>query len=90
MKHHNEGTSGKQPAKRVTSSGGQANSAGVTTAGALARRDFSEDEQRRLVAEAAYYRALERGFAPGCEMDDWLQAEAEINQMLHMPSTQPL
>lgn len=30
------------------------------------------------IAEAAYYRALARGFAPGCELDDWLAAEREL------------
>lgn len=38
----------------------------------------SEDYQRR-VAEAAYYRALERGFQGGDPVDDWLQAEQEIH-----------
>jgi hypothetical protein len=33
-----------------------------------------------MVAEAAYYRAEKRGFAPGQELDDWLAAEAEIAQ----------
>lgn len=37
-------------------------------------------EQRcRMIAEAAYLRALERNFAPGGEIDDWLQAEREID-----------
>ena len=31
-----------------------------------------------LIAEAAYYRAERRGFAPGGEVDDWLAAEAEV------------
>lgn len=31
-----------------------------------------------MVAEAAYYRAQRRGFAPGHELEDWLQAEAEL------------
>lgn len=31
-----------------------------------------------MVAEAAYYRAEKRGFAPGCELEDWLGAEKEI------------
>ena len=35
-----------------------------------------------MVAEAAYYRAERRGFAPGAEMDDWLAAEAEIERLL--------
>lgn len=37
-----------------------------------------EDTLRKMIAEAAYYRAEKRGFAPGREMDDWLAAEAEI------------
>jgi hypothetical protein len=36
------------------------------------------DERRRKVAEAAYYRAERRGFAPGSEDADWLDAEQEI------------
>jgi len=31
-----------------------------------------------IIAEAAYYRAERRGFSPGHELDDWLQAEAEV------------
>lgn len=31
-----------------------------------------------MIAEAAYYRAQRRGFAPGHELEDWLQAEAEL------------
>lgn len=43
---------------------------------------ISADERRRLIAEAAYYRAEARGFAPGSETDDWLAAEAEIDDNL--------
>lgn len=35
-----------------------------------------------LVARAAYFRAQARGFAGGHELDDWLAAEAEIDQQL--------
>lgn len=37
------------------------------------------DPARRhaMIEEAAYYRAERRGFAPGHELEDWLQAEAE-------------
>lgn len=31
-----------------------------------------------LIAELAYFRALNRGFEPGHEMEDWLEAEAEF------------
>jgi hypothetical protein len=33
---------------------------------------------QRWIAEAAYFRAERRGFAPGGETEDWLAAEAEI------------
>jgi len=39
----------------------------------------STDDRHRQIAEAAYYRALARGFAPGHEQEDWLGAEAEID-----------
>ena len=35
-------------------------------------------ELQQRIAEAAYYRAERRGFAPGGETEDWLAAEAEI------------
>jgi hypothetical protein len=36
------------------------------------------NDLRRQIAEAAYYRAQERGFEPGREEQDWLEAEAEL------------
>ncbi len=36
----------------------------------------------RMIAEAAYYRAEKRGFAPGHETRDWLDAENEIRSRL--------
>lgn len=39
-------------------------------------------ELYNLVAVAAYYRAEKRGFVPGEELQDWLEAEAEIEQQL--------
>jgi hypothetical protein len=43
-----------------------------------ARAEVSPDELRKLISEAAYYRAKQRGFAPGHELEDWIQAEAEV------------
>jgi DUF2934 family protein len=43
-----------------------------------ARADVSPDELRKLISEAAYYRAKQRGFTPGHELEDWIQAEAEV------------
>ena len=31
-----------------------------------------------MVAEAAYYKAKQRGFAPGHEDNDWFEAEREL------------
>jgi hypothetical protein len=36
------------------------------------------DDLRAQIAEAAYFKAQERGFEPGFELDDWLEAEAEV------------
>jgi hypothetical protein len=47
---------------------------------AESQMNISEDERRRMVAEAAYYRAQQRGFTAGSEVDDWLEAEREITQ----------
>lgn len=38
-----------------------------------------------MIAEAAYFRALERNFAPGMEIDDWLEAEREIDSVFPPP-----
>lgn len=35
-----------------------------------------------MIAEAAYYRAERRGFATGAEMEDWVQAETEIDRLI--------
>jgi hypothetical protein len=39
-------------------------------------------ERERLIALAAYYRAERRGFEPGRELEDWLEAEAEVDATL--------
>jgi hypothetical protein len=39
---------------------------------------LSEDEIKHMIAEGAYLRAAQRGFAPGGEIGDWLEAEREI------------
>jgi len=37
-----------------------------------------EEQTRLMIEEAAYYLAEKRGFAPGHELEDWLQAKAQI------------
>lgn len=50
------------------------------------RAGFSDDELRGLIAETAYYKAQQRGFQPGYEQKDWLEAEAEVMNRLGMRS----
>lgn len=47
------------------------------------RPSFMDPQQRAgMIARAAYFRALNRGFAPGNELADWLAAEAEVDAEL--------
>src|SRR4029453_12010283 len=39
---------------------------------------FSESREARI-AERAYWRAEQRGFTPGQELEDWLHAEREVD-----------
>ena len=47
-------------------------------ASAMLQGQASAAALHRMIAEAAYYRAERRGFAPGGELIDWFQAEAEV------------
>ncbi|MCX7173604.1 MAG: DUF2934 domain-containing protein [Proteobacteria bacterium] len=37
------------------------------------------EDRPDYIATAAYYRAEARGFVPGQELDDWLEAEAKFD-----------
>ncbi|MGE5668685.1 MAG: DUF2934 domain-containing protein [Betaproteobacteria bacterium] len=46
-------------------------------------RDMIDPALRhRMISEAAYRRYVERGYADGYDLDDWLQAEAAVEQLL--------
>lgn len=38
----------------------------------------SARELYEMICETAYYRAEKRGFTPGLEAEDWLEAEREV------------
>lgn len=61
-----------------------------TRSGGKPGQAVSDIERRRMIAEAAYYRALTRGFSGGNPIDDWLAAEREINRRLPNPQQQKL
>jgi Protein of unknown function (DUF2934) len=43
---------------------------------------LSPEEVYRLIQESAYFKAKERGFQPGHEVQDWIEAEAEVRSRL--------
>lgn len=49
--------------------------------------ELTRDELQKLISEAAYFRAKQRGFQPGHEVEDWIQAEAEVMRRLERRST---
>lgn len=53
----------------------------VRTSGSSAPR-LSAEEVYRLIQESAYFKAKARGFAPGHEVQDWIEAEAEVRLRL--------
>lgn len=44
--------------------------------------EISPEQRRHYVEVAAYFIAERRGFLGGSEMEDWVQAEAEIDRLL--------
>ena len=43
----------------------------------------SKEIVQSFISEAAYYKAEKRGFEPGHEEQDWLEAEREIKSCLN-------
>jgi hypothetical protein len=75
----------KAPAPRARREAAAEPPAPVATApenGKSTAARLSPEERHRLIAEAAYYRASERGFHGGAEVEDWLAAEAEVDTKL--------
>jgi hypothetical protein len=50
------------------------------------RAQLSPEEVYRLIQETAYFKAKQRGFAPGGEVQDWIEAEAEVRRRLESRS----
>ena len=82
---------GKAPAKKAASEGGKPKAArqpakakeSMATAQPAAPLAVVTPEQRyRMICDAAYFRAERRGFVGGSALQDWLEAEAEIDALL--------
>lgn len=52
----------------------------VPRTAANAKTTISNEEIYRQIAETAYFKAKARGFEPGGEVRDWIEAETEIRQ----------
>lgn len=59
-------------------SGRQAQGADTSAPSSSAAYDCPREQ---MIAEAAYFRAEQRGFVPGNEMSDWLQAESDVEAL---------
>lgn len=77
------------PAKRSASKIAQRSTNSETVAEVRAPRRtaakrtvIDETTRQAMIAEAAYFRAKQRNFATGHEMEDWLHAEAAVNRLL--------
>ena len=55
---------------------------GLTSPEKSASRSLSAQQIYALIQETAYFKAEARGFSPGLEEQDWLEAEAEIKARL--------
>jgi len=66
----------------VTSAAGESKAAPMTRTGPPERAAPSPELRHRMIAEAAYYNWLSRGYIHGEHLVDWLDAEAEIDSKL--------
>ncbi|MDP2695350.1 MAG: DUF2934 domain-containing protein [Gallionella sp.] len=49
---------------------------------ANADTQLTEDQRQHCIEVAAYHIAEKCGFKEGCDLENWLAAEAEVNQSL--------
>jgi hypothetical protein len=70
------------PTGQAEKQGGDLEAGAVIKDSSLERREIPSysDTREARIAEAAYWRAERRGFAPGGELEDWLQAERELDE----------
>jgi Zinc-ribbon containing domain/Protein of unknown function (DUF2934) len=73
----------------MAKAGSSKKSPGKTASGSIQQSPLiSSEERQRMIAEVAYFRAMQRGFTNGDPLDDWLAAEREISRLLPNPQQQ--
>jgi hypothetical protein len=71
----------RHSAKTLNTSGDAVMPTHMTAIEPLLSSEDVTQARHQAIQEAAYWRASERGFAAGGEMDDWLGAEANIDRV---------
>ena len=72
----------KRSSKRAEAKGSAPDNATPETSEPGLPLSVTPEERRRMIESAAYARAERRGFVAGDPMDDWLQAESEVDSRL--------
>jgi hypothetical protein len=84
-------TSPKQPAKPrikpTMSNAEEAEPSSAADRNSAPGQSFDATTRHSMIAEAAYYRAERRGFAPGGEIQDWCEAESSVDDSFSRGST---
>jgi hypothetical protein len=77
-----DSTSKNPPTPQTEKPGGELEAGATIKDASLERREIPSysDSREARIAERAYWRAERRGFVPGGEIDDWLEAEREVDQ----------
>lgn len=75
-------SAGAEQVTRAAPEGEPMESKGVQASTEHARQAPTAEERHCMIAIAAYYRAERRAFAPGAELEDWVAAQAEIDELL--------
>lgn len=70
-----------EPASKTKGNGSGRQPKGVNTSAPSSAAGY-DCPREQMIAEAAYFRAEQRGFVPGNEMSDWLQAEADVEALV--------
>jgi hypothetical protein len=52
----------------------------IPVIGIESKQVLNVDDKVSRIAVSAYYKAEARGYAPGHEIQDWLEAEAELHK----------
>lgn len=75
----------RRPEKPAVSTPASRPQGGIAVGGGNAGSSVSRlspEEIYKLIQESAYFKAKARGFAPGHEVQDWIEAEAEVRRRL--------